>query len=674
MRPWDFAAIELDFSPWLEMTIEGCADQTLCDTLTIEFTEAVDPNIYGKLNRCSKGKDEPNGHDKKYRICARRAFQILLMQRRILSFLLACATEILHDKTEMELLHSPVLDVPLSIQPFETARNQQTSFTSVLNMAPYRGWSSLDFAKLRGYVEITLNKHKAHIWALREDPGYFVDTIQECAEHCPVNVPSDCDCRLTQWKESPECMKGLIFGMLHEAYSMVHNWTYLKERLDVFDRLLGEGATKQQQARVIVEFREMTHIITRSLLEKVEDSYRATPGFRSLFKRDCGEFTYHRVPDISWKKEEYLFFMDQLQNLRDEDSRDGLRWSTSSMLPWHLEVLDQIIQENQTARRMVTGRILDLLTDLSIITECKRQASLWGNSPDVQTGEVDACGCSFVVEDFDGVNFNEWKDALRQDFTLPLVTVLPLKDKLSYPEHKKRTRNTTTTMCNSERNLDLFWAVVDTQFREKTGLAQHRVIKDCLHESQKMHRTLRWNDDAAQSVKPTRSIGTEYQPISNHLHDEALQITGTFDRMSVNDKAKPKTKGTDASDPKIPNEASVQSVGPAAFDEIPSFNVKKPTYKVFRALLHAPSVDVEETAKQVKWMDFIKAMGDMGFAVEKLQGSAWQFIPSTNVGNERNIQFHEPHPANDITPVIASRMGRRLSRVYGWSGDMFTLA
>ena len=141
--------------------------------------------------------------------------------------------------------------------------------------------------------------------------------------------------------------------------------------------------------------------------------------------------------------------------------------------------------------------------------------------------------------------------------------------------------------------------------------------------------------------------------------------------MSVNDKAKPKTKGTDASDPKI--EASGQSVDPAAFDEKLSFKVKKPTYKVFRALLHAPAVDVEETTKQVKWMDFIKAMGDMGFAVEKLQGSAWQFIPSTNAGNERNIQFHEPHPANDITPVIASRMGRRLSRVYGWSGDMFTL-
>ncbi|OSS45543.1 hypothetical protein B5807_10404 [Epicoccum nigrum] len=320
---------------------------------------------------------------------------------------------------------------------------------------------------------------------------------------------------------------------------------------------------------------------------------------------------------------------------------------------------------------MVTGRILDLLTDLSITTEYRRQAWLWGKPPDVRTGEVDACGCNFVVEDPDGINFFEWKAALYQDFTPPLATVLPLRDKLSYPEHKKRTPNTTTILCNSERNLDLFWAAVDTHFRQKTGLAQHRAIKDCLQDSQKMHRTLRWNDAAAQTVKPTQSTGTEYQPISSQFHDKALQITGTFDRMSVNDKAKLKTKGTYASEPKTPKEDSVQSVVPA---KKPRFNVKKQTYKVFRALLHAPSVDVEETAKQVKWVDFFKAMSDMGFAVEKLQDSAWQFIPSTNSRNERNIQFHEPHPASDITPVIASRMGRRLSRVYGWSGDMFTLA
>lgn len=66
-------------------------------------------------------------------------------------------------------------------------------------------------------------------------------------------------------------------------------------------------------------------------------------------------------------------------------------------------------------------------------------------------------------------------------------------------------------------------------------------------------------------------------------------------------------------------------------------------------------------------------MACVDFSV-KLTGSAWQFVPATDVGNRRGIQFHEPHPSSDVTYSVAKRMGRRLSRVYGWHGDMFQLA
>jgi hypothetical protein len=56
-------------------------------------------------------------------------------------------------------------------------------------------------------------------------------------------------------------------------------------------------------------------------------------------------------------------------------------------------------------------------------------------------------------------------------------------------------------------------------------------------------------------------------------------------------------------------------------------------------------------------------MGRVGFAVEKLQGSAWQFTPGEALNAERNIQFHEPHPDSDVPCVMAKRFGRRLGRV-----------
>nr|GFD59798.1 hypothetical protein [Tanacetum cinerariifolium] len=80
------------------MLFNGCANQDLCTTLTIDFTEAVDPTIYGKLKKDAEGASEKKHKpEDKYDICARTAFQALLMQQRILAFLLACTRAILHD-------------------------------------------------------------------------------------------------------------------------------------------------------------------------------------------------------------------------------------------------------------------------------------------------------------------------------------------------------------------------------------------------------------------------------------------------------------------------------------------------------------------------------------------------------------------------------------------------
>jgi hypothetical protein len=65
-------------------------------------------------------------------------------------------------------------------------------------------------------------------------------------------------------------------------------------------------------------------------------------------------------------------------------------------------------------------------------------------------------------------------------------------------------------------------------------------------------------------------------------------------------------------------------------------------------------------------------MGSTGFAAQKLYGSIWQFTP-TKLDVERSIQFHEPHPAVKIRFQVARRMGRRLTRAYGWHGGMFEL-
>ena len=107
-----------------------------------------------------------------------------------------------------------------------------------------------------------------------------------------------------------------------------------------------------------------------------------------------------------------------------------------------------------------------------------------------------------------------------------------------------------------------------------------------------------------------------------------------------------------------------------AEDEQPVFRLKSRALKVFKALFYNPSQS--DLPGEIQWWDFLFAMAATGFAPEKLYGSVWQFTPS-GLDVERSIQFHEPHPVGKIPFRNARRIGRRLSRAYGWHGAMFAL-
>ncbi|XPS76250.1 hypothetical protein M3J07_008303 [Ascochyta lentis] len=323
---------------------------------------------------------------------------------------------------------------------------------------------------------------------------------------------------------------------------------------------------------------------------------------------------------------------------------------------------------------MVTGRMMSLLTDLSVITECLRQISLWSRSPDVKTGKVDGCSCKVTNPEETGLAFDEWNSALQQDFSPPLDLIFPLRGKLSYPEHKGRSRDTVAAMRKAEENLDRFWAAIDSHYEQKTGVAQYRSIREFLEASGKMHRTAPWVKSPVNSNKLTKTSDHEFHSIPNQLHDKTAQITGAFDKTAAVEKIKPKTRGAAGSEPDGIETLTVESPNTATENVKRVFAVDKRTRKVFRTLFSVSSEDIGEVSKSIKWSEFKRAMVRIGFSAEKLQGSAWQFAPTMHVGTERGIHFHEPHPDSEIDYIIAKRIGRRLGRVYGWCGDTFQLA
>jgi hypothetical protein len=150
-----------------------------------------------------------------------------------------------------------------------------------------------------------------------------------------------------------------------------------------------------------------------------------------------------------------------------------------------------------------------------------------------------------------------------------------------------------------------------------------------------------------------------------HVPESAQQTTGSIPKPQV--KAKVKTRGdTQLSEMTRADDEPER----AAEDAQPVYHVNRNIYKVFRTLFFVPSQT--EQPGEVAWTDFLKAMKETGFTFQKLYGSVWQFTPQ-GLDVERGINFHEPHPSGKIPFRTCRRYGRRLTRAYGWTGDMFIL-
>ena len=162
--PWEFAAFDLDFGPALDLAMDRCAGRKFCRTMKIDFTETVDSSTDGRVRKVDRDPSEHRhkGIDK-YDDCARRSFQVLLIQQRILAFLLTCARIVLHDFSEDRLFNDPLQEEPPVSQIFLNKQTEYTSFTDVLSMAPYRGWNSMNFVQMRGYIQNALDTQKYHV-------------------------------------------------------------------------------------------------------------------------------------------------------------------------------------------------------------------------------------------------------------------------------------------------------------------------------------------------------------------------------------------------------------------------------------------------------------------------------------------------------------------------------
>ncbi|KAF9139633.1 hypothetical protein BG015_001955 [Linnemannia schmuckeri] len=658
-------------------TTSGRVTAAFLNEYTMMFTGRNTPETYGQLYSWDDHPDAASWLFSERGVHPGYGLQILEVQERVYHFLLECCLQILHDMPRESLMldDSPIEPEPPALSIVEGRSN---SLAAVAAMTPYRLPASLNLTRLQDLVAAKRSATEDHIWSLREDPGYFADFVLDMKEHRQELLP-DIKGRqhsLMRPHPSKRFWDRVAGGVIAEAYFYLEIWNDLHSQIGKVMSLQRkhEGAIKYDDDlpnELLEAFLELEFSLSqyaKGPIQALKTIVVASPPLRASFVRlpEEGNSSIIQVvqkPGSTWDKTQSRL-MWLFQTLWDEQQRH-----LCGLYPI-LDEMERLVENDPKARNFFSSRVASMVADLSLISECQRQISLyepWASSFETEAvSRQDKLKAKYIQRTS---RMQELDIALKQ---ISLADADPSDGKFFYPVEKRRTKENTEAMQKAERTLDTFWEKLDKYILQKIDVSRHGALMHLLSDHRILHRTPNW-------VQPDPTLPPTDRQKENRLEESDKPLSRLFfdnehrtqSKVDSGDKApqkiKVKTRGVALTTPS-PDEPSHPPGAPQSVDTQPTFTVDKRALKVFSTLFYKPSSSAQPG--EIPWNDFLHAMSATGFAIEKLYGSVWHFMPS-KLDVERSIQFHEPHPTSKIPFKTARRFGRRLFRAYGWRGDMF---
>lgn len=631
----------------------------------------------------------------------------LEIQSEIMSFCVSFCKTILHD------LEDPTEGtiMPRLVEPAEEPGPYRSLKKKVME-SPYRQPARLDLNRLLTLVQAERDDRENHIWSMRELPSYYAERMALNVDHSQMMLLDSVTHQPHHWSLEPGTPMLFPYAAHIEVVDSYVDLFLFDKLLKLIKALVSDYARHQNKVR---PDNELPGELLESLksfwyiLDVLVDRYLKTlsriichsPPMRQYCLRDeraelegYGSATTWVIPETH----EHAA-MQQLKPLL------GLlidrRTPTVLGLPIVVDALEHAIENDQSVSGLISPLVAERLTTLYSLSECVRQLRLfqpWSSRIAVSEDQ-EALETRLYPE----------KEAVKRFMMTPLhfprMAELgnPTGKKFEYPEHRQYTEEVVQKLRKAERNLAAFWHGVGKFYRSEeddpTGFVQILLVLD-------KNRTI-WR--TPEYVPPVRTLGRRdravdqeqpHNPWSLTLHNPAKEVTGSFTRRASAETGKKRRNSSigrrqrDAppqpeiiEGPLLEQRAELepgqgeggQVDAPLEVEQevVPEarriFALDKASLKVFRMIFHDPQ-DSEHPG-EVPWREFLRAMAEVGFAVEKLHGSTWIFTPDEErVGANHPIQFHEPHgkQANNKVPIsIARRMGRRLADHYGWSAETF---
>ncbi|KAK5993500.1 hypothetical protein PT974_06932 [Cladobotryum mycophilum] len=656
-------------------------ERSFLNQYTMMLHRVTAPEEYGKLLAWDDHPDAFDWMQTQKQFSPGDGLVILEAQDKLMKFLVDCCQDILHDINKDQLISSTY---PIQPEiPLRTGR-ESCGFESLALMAaeaPYRVPAQLELGRIESLLAAKTRAAEDHLWALREDPVYFRQHLLDAREHRQELIKDTHD------RSHPTLIPGreglfwarVIGNTLVDAYLELEVFSELQQQVKELVSLQKEFESiispmedlPKEYMIALLTFRHFLNQTVKGPLAQLKQTVVASPPMRRL---------YVRIPPIDDTSSKLSIMSKGAKMTKIEGQLIYLLrtlWEDGNnlfllRLSCVVDELERLLLSEPTASDLISQNVASIIGNISIISQCLHQLEIY--QPWAQNFEAAALDIKADLEKGFASKSKPWAQihAAFKDTNLAKVVKLgePLLGNFIYPFDKRRTKENVDKLRRAERNLDIFWAEVDRLTHSRSSKLQGSAVQRLLSQAYLLQRTPEWvEQQTPQNVVTIPIVEQPLSPLYFGLRDGPSQEQATARIWTKPVKVKVKTRGAIGQ----PTEAS-ESVELGRKEEEdktqPCFRVNNRALKVFRTLFFNP--DITSTPGEVLWTDFVHAMTSIGFTAQKLYGSVWQFSP-TEIDVEVSIQFHEPHPRGRIPFMVARRQGRRLTRAYGWAGNMFIL-
>ena len=440
------------------------------------FDDLVDPKEYGKILGWEGDPELVSSVKSRPSLLPGEGFCVLEMQERLHKFLLDCCQLILHDIPENELMSQRSLIQHRSVLA-PSIEAELPSLATISAEAPYQMPSTVDIESLLSIVTAKLSAAEDHFWALREDPGYFAETMQRHADHRPEFLEildennefytTSCEDPRFRGRNPTTFLERVIDDAMNRAIGDLETWRDLVASIKELLKLRNKHADTLKLGKDLPEdysftFHRLEHHLPKYIrvsIRHLEVAMYTSPPLRRYYWQKLGHGGQKGMIGVNPGRSAN----------KDGRVRMELSWmfkaigsGSDFLLPIHDTLVNELgrrMERDSEVKNLISEHVADLFWDLSVLLLCMRQIKCHA----IKTG--DRVGCGEYCEELKETE--KYKYALAKMRTGKMITNLgdPRDGKFSYPLNRRRTKENMETMIAAEKNLDLFWEAFDKKLR-----------------------------------------------------------------------------------------------------------------------------------------------------------------------------------------------------------------